>query len=159
MSMILSETSPLIRAAPADIFAFFSEMEANYLAFHPDHIEFRWIDAPALTPGVRFFIAERIDGKLLEKIVAFTTVKPNSVIEFAPTNPIFRFFLPRITFRIMQKEMGIIVTQEIQLRVGPMATWLNSREFDAVRLHMREEGENLKELLEGRAKAASASGR
>ncbi len=147
--MILSETSPLIRAAPADVFAFFLEMKANYLAFHPDHIEFRWLDAPALTPGVRFFIAERIGGKFLKKTVAFTRVEPNSMVEFA-AHPIFRFFLPRITFRVTEEKTGIIVTQEIQLRVGPMTAWLNRREFDAVKVHMREEGENLKKLLEGR---------
>ena len=153
--MILSETSPLIRAAPADVFVFFSEMEANYRNFHPDHIEFRWLDTPALTSGVRFFFAERIAGKLLKKTVAFTRVEPNSVIEFAPTHPIFRLFLPRITFQIMPKETGILVTQEIQLRVGRMAASLNKRELDAVKLHMHEEGENLKELLEARASVSS----
>jgi hypothetical protein len=146
--MILSETSPFIRATPSTIFAFFAQMDANYLRFHPDHVEFRWLDPPALQPGVRFYFAERVGGKLLKKTVAFTRVEPPSLIEFAPTNVIFRFFLPRITFRISSTAEGITVTQEIQLRIGPLATWLNRRELDAVRLHMRQEGDNLKRLLE-----------
>jgi hypothetical protein len=37
---------------------------------------------------------------------------------------------------------------KIHLRVGPLAARLNAREFTAVRQHMRQEGENLKQLLE-----------
>jgi hypothetical protein len=40
----------------------------------------------------------------------------------------------------------LTVTQDIHLRIGPLAAWLNK--LDAVRRHMREEGENLKRLLE-----------
>jgi hypothetical protein len=37
------------------------------------------------------------------------------------------------------------------LRAGPVGAWLNRREFDAVRRHMREEGQNVKRLLESGA--------
>ena len=37
---------------------------------------------------------------------------------------------------------------EIVIRTGPVGAWLNRREFDAVREHMREEGENLRAILE-----------
>jgi hypothetical protein len=36
----------------------------------------------------------------------------------------------------------------IHLRVGPLGSRLNRREFDAVREHMRIEGVNLKRLVE-----------
>ena len=146
--MILSETSPEIRAAPEDVFAFFAGMESNYKRWHPDHVLFRWLDPPTLKEGIRFYFEERIAGKLLKKTVVFTRVEPGSLIEFAPTSRLFRVFLPRISFRISSTDGGFTVTQDIQLRVGPLAAWLNRREFDAVRHHMRQEGENLKRLLE-----------
>jgi hypothetical protein len=146
--MILSETSPVIGAAPGSLFAFFEGMEANYTRWHPDHVLFRWLDPPSLSPGARFYFEERIAGKLLRKQVVFTRIESGSLIEFAPTSRLFRIFLPRISFLIRQVPGGFTITQDIQLRIGPLAAKLNRRELDAVRVHMREEGENLKFLLE-----------
>jgi hypothetical protein len=148
--MILSETSPEIHAAPDQLFAFFMAMETNYTAWHLDHVVFRWLDKPAMKRGVRFYFEERIGGRLLRKKVAFTRVEPGSAIEFAPTSRLFRLLLPRILFRIEPSERGFTVTQDIHLRIGPLAAWLNRRELEAVRRHMHEEGENLKQLLERR---------
>jgi hypothetical protein len=147
--MILSATSPPIATGAEEVFAFFAAMETNYGRWHPDHLWFRWVDPPALEPGVRFQFQERIDGKLLTKTVAFTRIEPGTVIEFAPTSRLFRLVLPRIAFRIRPTDGGVTVTQEIQIRTGPLGAWLNRREFDAVRRHMREEGKNLRRLLAG----------
>jgi hypothetical protein len=147
--MIISETSPPIHAAPQDVFAFFAGMEANYRPWHPDHVLFRWLDAPEIGQGTRFHFQERIAGKLLKKTVVFTRIEAGTLIEFAPTSRIFKAFLPRISFRITPSHGRITVTQEIQLRIGPLAARLNRRELDAVRRHMREEGENLRTMLEG----------
>ena len=46
---------------------------------------------------------------------------------------------------------------EIFLRVGPLAAWLNKRELDAVREHMRVEGINLKRFVESRQEHAEAT--
>jgi hypothetical protein len=146
--MLVTETSPEIRAVPEQVFAFFARMESHYEKWHPDHVLFRWLDPPVLKPGVRFHFEERIGGKLLKKTVAFTRVEPGSLIEFAPTSRLFRIFLPRISFLIRRTNGSITVTQDIHLRIGPLAQWLNRRELDAVRRHMREEGANLKQLLE-----------
>ncbi len=146
--MILSETSPAIHTTPEDVFAFVAGMESTYQSWHSDHVLFRWIDPPALKEGVRFHFAERIGGKLMKKTVYFTRIEPGSLIQFAPTSRFFRFFLPRISFRITPVQGGLTVTQEIQLRIGPLAAKLNKRELDAVRRHMREEGENMKRHLE-----------
>ena len=146
--MILSETSPVIRAAPEAVFSFFEGMETNYARWHLDHVSFRWLDPPSLSPGVRFYFEERIAGKLLKKQVVFTRIEKGSLIEFAPTSRLFQLFLPRISFWITQTSGKITITQDIQLRIGPIAARLNQRELDAVRIHMREEGQNLKVLLE-----------
>ena len=41
------------------------------------------------------------------------------------------------------------IASRIHIRIGPLAKRLNQKEFDAVRQHMRDEGQNLKRLLEG----------
>ena len=145
--MMLTATSPAFKADPEAVFAFFLGMEENYRRWHPDHIEFRWVDPAALRPGVRFFFAERIDGKVLKKTLAFTRIEPGRLIEFAPTFRLMRLFLPRIGFTIEPAADGITVRQDILLRIGPLAARLNRRELDAVRRHMREEGESIARLL------------
>ena len=145
--MILSATTPEIRAEAADVFAFFAGMEERYCGWHPDHLLFRWIDPPAVAVGVRFRFEERIAGKLLRRTAAFTRVEPARLIEFAPVSHLLRLVLPRISFRINPSAAGLTVTQEIQIRIGPLAAWLNRRELEAVRVHMRQEASALPRLI------------
>jgi len=137
-----------IRSTPAAIFRFFEEMEANYLEWHPDHRLFRWEAGRGLAPGAAFYFEEVIGGTLLRKRVEFTHIEADRHIEFAFTNRLLRLILPSIRFCIDPEGEGVRFTQEIRIRTGPVGAWLNRREFDAVRRHMKEEGENLKQILE-----------
>lgn len=145
--MILAERIA-IRTSPDAVFHFFAEMERNYLRWHPDHVLFRWDGEPGLREGAEFYFEEWIGGELLKKRVRFTRIEPGHIIEFAPVSFFFRLFLPRMTFLIARNNGTCHLTQEIQVRIGPIAAALNKRRFDAVRRHMREEGENMKRLLE-----------
>lgn len=145
--MILAERIA-IRTSPDAVFRFFAEMERNYLRWHPDHVLFRWEGEPGLREGAEFYFEERIGGKILKKRVRFTRIEPGHIIEFAPVSFLFRLFLPRITFRITKENGNCLVAQEIQIRTGPIGRALNRRQFEAVQQHMREEGENMKRLLE-----------
>ena len=141
------EASAHIATTPEAVFAFFSDMEANYTRWHRDHLLFRWEGRAGLEIGRQFYFEERIAGKLLKKRVRFTRIEPDR-IEFALTNPFFRLVLPWIAFAITPEGGGVRVTQTIPIRTGPIGAWLNRREFDAVRIHMAEEAENMKRLLE-----------
>lgn len=153
--MIL-EASTSIDASPEAVFAFFENMDANYRRWHPDHVLFRWESEPGLRVGGVFYFEERIGGKLLRKRVRFNRIEPGQLIEFVLTNPLYRLILPRIAFAIQPEDHGVRVTQTIPIRTGPIGAWLNRREFDAVRVHMREEGENLKRILEAGSNGAAA---
>jgi hypothetical protein len=137
-----------IRTTPAAIFDFFDSMETNYLRWHPDHRLFRWEQGRGLTPGVVFYFEEVIGGKLLRKRVEFTRVRTDRCLEFTFTNRLLRLILPSIRFQMEPEGENVRLTQEIRIRTGPVGAWLNRREFAAVRQHMKEEGENLKRLLE-----------
>lgn len=146
--MILAD-SVRIRTTPGRVFAFFEGMADNYLRWHPDHLSFRWVAGRGIAEGVTFHFEERIGGKLLRKTVRLTRVLPDRLIEFAPTNRLFRLILPSIAFAIEVDGAGVIVRQTIRLRIGPLGAWLNRREFAAVARHMSEEGRNMRRLLEG----------
>ncbi|WP_416840033.1 SRPBCC family protein [Haloferax sp. DFSO52] len=135
--------------APAEaVFRFFETMESNYERWHPDHIEFRWNDERGLTEGSEAYFEERIAGKVQRKTVEFTEVVPNRYLEFRPSSRLIALLMPSISFTIEPRQDGCTLTQRIRVRTGPIGAWANRREFDAVRKHMREEGENMKQILE-----------
>lgn len=152
---MLLEDSIKIKTKPEAIFRFFEEMEQNYLQWHPDHVLFRWVSGRGVKEGNVFYFEEYIAGKLLKKKVLFTRVAPNQHIEFAPTFWLLRLFLPRMVFCIQPEAAGCVFKAEIQVRMGPLAAKLHQKELHAVRKHTREEGENIKRILELETKEAN----
>lgn len=146
--MIVSQSTD-IAAAPERVHAFFEAMEERYTNWHPDHIVFRWLSSDrGVEPGGGFYIEERINGQLLKRTMRFSRVEPARHLEFAPDSRLMRFFLRAVIFRIEPRDGGCRLTQTLHIRIGPIGRWLNRRGFAAVEKHMREEGENLKAMLE-----------
>lgn len=145
--MILKETTD-VKASSEEVFRFFEEMEENYERWHPDHITFRWTEKGELQQGAEAYFEERIAGKLQRKTVKFVEVTSDRYLEFKPTSFLVGLLMPYISFTIDARPDGCELTQRIKVRTGPIGARLNKREFNAVRTHMREEGENLKSILE-----------
>jgi hypothetical protein len=145
------EDSIFIEAPVERGYDFFEDMADNYTRWHADHLAFEWLGAPGLAVGNTFSFRETIAGKLQHKTVRITQVQPGRSFAFQPTNPIFRFFLPNLSFAFEPGPGGFTFRAVIDLHgIGPLGTRLNRREFDAVDRHMAEEGINLKRLLEDR---------
>jgi hypothetical protein len=141
-----------IEISPDRVFGFFEQMADNYLRWHPDHQAFRWLDPEGLATGSRFSLRERIGGRELERTMVITRLQPGRMLEFAPNHRFVRFLMPRLLFRMAPIGRGACrLSAEIHVRTGPLGAWLNRREFDAVRRHMREECQNLKRIVEGDA--------
>lgn len=151
--MILEERTH-VDARPEAVFQFFEDMEQWYEHWHPDHRTFRWLSDEGLQPDAEAYFEERIAGKGQRKTVRFTAVEPDRYIEFRPTGWLTRLLLPHISFTIEPDSNGCQVIQRLRVRTGPIGARLNRREFDAVRTHMREEGENLQQLV-GSGQASS----
>ena len=138
-----------IEAPPDRVFRFFQRMADNYLRWHPDHRAFRWLDEKGLATGSRFHLKEQIGGKELERTMVITRLEPGRLLEFAPDHRFIRLLMPRLLFRMVPSgEQGCRLEAEIQVRTGPVGAWLNRKEFEAVRRHMREECANLKRIVE-----------
>ncbi|CAN5709954.1 hypothetical protein BH23GEM8_BH23GEM8_01260 [soil metagenome] len=96
-----------------------------------------------------FYFEEEIGGTLVQNRVHFTRVEFGWHLEFTFTNRLIAWIVPCLSFQVTPEGEGVKFVAEIQIRTGPVGAWLNRREFAAISLHMREEGENLKKLLEG----------
>jgi len=152
-TVILSQTT-MIAAPPEHIFSFFNRMEANYTRWHHDHIAFRSLQDGRQAVGNRFYLEERIHGQHLKRTMRYTKVVPDRLIEFVPDNALVRLFLRRVSFITEPVDGQCRFTQEVQVLIGPIGRWLNRKGFAAVEKHMREEGENLKAIMESGAGAA-----
>jgi uncharacterized protein YndB with AHSA1/START domain len=138
-----------IDAPPGEVFRFFDEMDAHYLQWHPDHLLFRWERGRGVDAGVVFYFEETIGGTRMKKRVHFTRVERDRHLEFTFTHRLLAVIVPRLSFHMEPEGEGTRFDAEIEIRTGPIGAWLNRREFEAVRRHMREEGENLKRIIEG----------
>lgn len=139
-------------SAPCEaVYAFFERMDENYLRWRPEHIKFEWRNGRGLQEGNTFYFEEEIGGQLLKKETRFTRIVPNRYIEFKMTNWFYRLFIPKMTFIMPPEAEGCTFTAQVFLRgIGPLGKRLHRKEFAAVRRHMKEEGENLKAIIEGK---------
>jgi len=104
-----------------------------------------------LMKGKISYFEESIGGELMKKRVIYTKIIPNQYIEFVPESRLIRIILRKMTFSIEPSDSYCKLTAKVLIEwVGPLVRKLNKEKFRAVRKHMREEGENLKKILEGR---------
>ena len=152
--VILTDTIE-IKTTPDKIFDFFTHLvdDESYRAWHPDdHVALRWIKGQPWEEGSAVYAEEYIHGKLHKLKFVITKVIPNKRIEFTPLSRLLRIYFPKNTFSIEQGEDTCIFTASGCLRVGWLVKTLAKNKLErglsGIRKHMKEEGENLKRILE-----------
>ena len=156
--MITLKDSIEVEAPPEKVFEWLvqrlTDKEAC-LAWHPDHVELRWIKGEPLQEGSILYAEEYIHGRLYRLKLRVTKVVPNRVIEYRSLFP-FSILAPGNTFLVEPKgENSCIFTAMVGLRRLGLPRWLPKKLrknpkyiIAATEQHMKEEGENLKRALE-----------
>ena len=149
--MITLKESIEVKASPEKIFEWlvqrFKDKE-SYQAWHPDHIDIRWVKGGTLEEGSVVYAEEYLHGELHKLKFVITKVVPNKEIEYRPLFPL-SLFVPRNTFLIEPKgENSCVFTATGRWRAGPLFEKLGKNRIDATKRHMKEEGENLKKAVE-----------
>jgi hypothetical protein len=146
-----------IAVPPEKVFEFLVGIvdDASYRAWHPDdHEAFRWIRGAPWEEGSVAYAEEYLHGRLHKLKFRVEKVVPHREIVYAPPSRILRIFFPENRFEIRPSERGCIFTARGHFRFGRIAKALAKRKLEigisSVRQHMKEEGENLKRILEGR---------
>jgi hypothetical protein len=144
-----------IKATPQKVFEWlvqrFKDKE-SYQAWHPDHLDIRWIKGEPLQEGSALYAEEYLHGDLHKLKFRVTRIVPNRVIEYRSLFPL-SILAPGNTFLIEPKEgSSCIFTAMVRLR---LPGWLfkklyerHENKIEATEQHMKEEGENLKRALE-----------
>ena len=145
--MITLRDSIEIKTTPEKIFDFFVHFEENYLAWHPDHVKSYWIGKPA-KEGSILYCEEYLHGKLHRMKFRITKVELNRKIVYKLSFPMPVIY-PKGSFIIEPRGKSCIFTATLSFRFGRLFSKLTKDRVEAVKKHMKEEGENLKRLLEG----------
>ena len=153
--MITLQDTIEVKATPEKVYAWllarFKDKE-SYQAWHPDHVDIRWIESEPFQEGSIIYAEEYLHGVLHKLKFRITKIVPNKVIEYRALFPL-SIIAPKNTFQIEPKgKNSCIFIATGSLRIP---RWLferltkkhNNRIEDA-RRHMREEGENLKRAVE-----------
>jgi len=144
-----------IKTTPEKIFGFLINLvdDESYRAWHTDdHVSLRWIEGQPWEEGSVVHAEEYIHGKLHKLTFVVTKVVPNAEIEYVPVSRFLRKYFPKNTFHIEPKEGTCLFTATGTYRVGWLVRTFAKKRLDrglsSVRKHMKEEGENLKRILE-----------
>ena len=98
------------------------------------------------------YAEEYIHGKLHKFRFLINKVVENREIELVPLSRFLRIYFPRNTLLIEPRDGSCVFTASGVLRVGRLVKLLAKskleRGLSSIRKHMKEEGENLKRILE-----------
>ncbi len=155
MEEITLSDSIEVKAAPEEVFGFITRLvdDESYRAWHPeDHVSFRWIKGRPWGEGSVAYAEEYLHGKLHKLKFTVTKVIPNRRIEYGPTSRLMRRYFPGNAFIMEPTEEGCVFTATVTLRAGWLVRTFAKKRLDRgladAGKHMKEEGENLKRIVE-----------
>ena len=144
-----------IKTTPERIFDFFAHLvdDESYREWHPkDHVAFRWLKGKPWEEGSVVYAEEYIHGKLHKLKFLVTKVVPNREIQYVPVSWFLRRYFPKNAFHLEPKEDTCIFTATGTYRIGWLVRTFAAnrieRALSSVKKHIKEEGENLKRILE-----------
>lgn len=149
--MIILRDIVEIKASPEQTFEFFIHFKENFHAWHPDHVECRYLNFEG-TPeeGSVIYIEEYLHGKLHKLKLQITKIEPNSRIEYKTLMGTLGVFIiePRGANSLFTAEMhmGTKIPLLGSLMDGLLRLFLR-RQLEGIKQHMAEEGQNLKGIL------------
>ena len=146
-----------IKTTPEKIFGFLTGIvdDSSYRAWHEkDHVSFRWVKGTPWKEGSIVHAEEYLHGKLHKLKFVVTKIVPNKRIEYSPASRLLRIFFPKNEFIIEQKDESCLFTASGTYRIGWIGKKFFKKSIDdglaSVKKHMKEEGENLRLILESK---------
>ncbi|MFX1320466.1 MAG: SRPBCC family protein [Promethearchaeota archaeon] len=137
-----------INTKPEKIFQWLKNLDNNYKKWHKDHVNSIKLTATReLEIGDVFCYEEYLHGELHKLKLKLTNVEENRVIEFKTLFPA-SLICPKGSFLIEPKNDNSIFTATLTFRMGNIFSKFAKSRVEAIKKHMKEEGENLKRLLE-----------
>lgn len=149
--MIKLRDSIRIRTTPGHLFKWLEAMPQEYKSWHPDHVACRVIHGAMLQPDSEIECKEYLHGKLHVMRLRATRIDPGRRMEYEIVG------LGRGAFEVIPRDDEVEFVAELGFGsdfpiigrvMDALLRALLGHRLDAMRGHMREEGENLKKIIE-----------
>ena len=124
----------------------FSSQE-KFKQWHEDHVKCSWIKGQPFELGSILYCEEYLHGELHKMKFLATKKEPNRRIEYKLLFPT-SILCPTGSFIIEPKDGSCIFTATLTFRFGWFFQKFARGRVEAVTTHMKEEGENLRSILE-----------
>ena len=139
-----------IKTTPEEIFnglirAFSSE--ENFKTWHKDHVKCQWLRGKPFEIGSVLYVEEYLHEELHKLRFFGTQLESNRKIEYKLLFPA-SIICPKGSFIIEPKGESCIFTATLSFRMGWLFSIFAKGRVEAIKKHMKEEGENLKMILE-----------
>ncbi len=148
--MITLRDSIEIRTSPEKVFngliKVFSSQE-YFKKWHKDHVKCSWIKGQSFVVGSILYVEEYLHGELHKMKFLGTKKELNRKIEYKLLFPM-SIVCPKGSFIIEPTERSAIFTATLSFRFGLLFQKLAKSRVEAIIKHMKEEGQNLKNILE-----------
>lgn len=144
--MELSDTVEIL-VAPETVFDWFDHLDAHYLEWHPDHRACYWLKGSGLVPGAELVAEEILHGQLHKLHFRMMRVEPYRYVEFRLLG-VLGLILPGGAFKLEPSDQGCRFTASLRPRFGWLLQQLIPARMQSIIQHQREEGQNLKHILE-----------
>jgi len=136
-----------IKTTPENIFEWFAHLDKNYVSWHPGHVDCRFLKGMTFKEGTILYATEYLHGKLHHLRFQIKNVEENKRIDFINLFPL-SIISPKGSFIIEIKGEDCIFSATLSFRFGWLLSMFAKNEIEGIKIHMKEEGENLKRLLE-----------
>ena len=136
-----------IKCSPQDIFTWFKNIEMNYKSWHEDHVDCKWIKGEPFEQDSILLSSEYIHGDLHEVKFKTVLVVENEYIGYNLSFPM-SMISPKGTFQFQKKGSSTVFTATVSFRFGWLMKRMVKKQIVQFKVHMKEEGENLKKLIE-----------
>ena len=136
-----------IAAPPEQVWDWLTGLAENYTAWHPDHVEAHWERGQPHQVGSILLAVEDLGGRREVLRCELTSVEPPRRLEYRLRGGI-GVLLRGGAFTVQPRDGGSRFVASISYRFGRLTERVFSRRMSTLRLHMREEGENLRRIIE-----------
>ncbi|MHA2249391.1 MAG: SRPBCC family protein [Candidatus Kariarchaeaceae archaeon] len=136
-----------IKTSPQAIFNWFQQIEDNYLDWHSDHISCKWLKGNSFEIGSVLYAEEYLHGKIHKMKFETTKVISNEYIEYKNKFPI-SLISPSGSFTLIEEDNCTKFTATLEFRFGWLLSKIVKKQMNSLINHMKEEGEELKKILE-----------
>jgi hypothetical protein len=150
--MLTLKDSIEIKTTPEKIWKFFYNLEKNYKKWHPkDHVLFKWTEGKPMESGSKWYAEEILNGELKKGGGTIGEVIPNRKIVFKNAFP-SSLVSPGFEWRIEPKGTKSVFIAISYIRAFKFYSLIAKKHVDkgikSGKKHIKEEGENLKKILE-----------